>query len=331
MWAQTSELTGFQAVSADVSFEQTVVNAQDLTFVFGVHTNGTIDNGAGLLDDVSGSLNVTIPPCADQAGLQPDWVRIVIAEMHADAVGTSVFAAGDTGDPTWQTSICDRWPLSQDEIEYGQSSVSAVQCFADGDCDDDNLCTTETCDVGARTCVYDSVDCDDGSACTDDTCEPATGCVNTTITCDDENACTDDTCDVAAGCVFTLFDVPSVCDDSDACTDESCDPGSGCVNTTITCDDENACTDDTCDAFVGCIFMSFDVQARCDDGDACTDESCDTASGCVNTPVDPSVVCDDGDLVCTTDVCVSPTGCDNTPIDPAVVCDVRRRVHAGHL
>jgi len=48
--------------------------------------------------------------------------------------------------------------------------------------------------------------CNDNNACTTDTCNPATGCVFTPITCNDNNVCTTDTCDPATGCVFTPND-----------------------------------------------------------------------------------------------------------------------------
>jgi hypothetical protein len=48
------------------------------------------------------------------------------------------------------------------------------------DCDDANLCTTESCATGA--CLSTPMTCDDGSACTTDSCAPSSGCVNTPIT-----------------------------------------------------------------------------------------------------------------------------------------------------
>jgi hypothetical protein len=83
-----------------------------------------------------------------------------------------------------------------------------------GTCDDNNLCTTDTCDPsliipiqpsGFRMggCVNTPITCNDNNPCTTDTCDPASGCVFTPITCNDNNACTTDTCDPATGCVFT--------------------------------------------------------------------------------------------------------------------------------
>ncbi len=95
--------------------------------------------------------------------------------------------------------------------------------------------------------------CNDNNACTTDTCDPAIGCVFTpNPPCNDNNACTTDTCDPAIGCVFT----PNPpCNDNNACTTDTCDPAIGCVYTpNPPCNDNNPCTDDTCDPAIGCVF-----------------------------------------------------------------------------
>jgi YVTN family beta-propeller protein len=53
-------------------------------------------------------------------------------------------------------------------------------CDSAFDCNDENACTTDTCDAG-RVCVYPSVDCDDANPCTDESCDPQTGCVHTPV------------------------------------------------------------------------------------------------------------------------------------------------------
>jgi hypothetical protein len=49
-----------------------------------------------------------------------------------------------------------------------------LTCSVDADCDDGNLCSTETCDMGF--CSYSPVSCDDGNPLTFDFCNPLTGC-----------------------------------------------------------------------------------------------------------------------------------------------------------
>jgi hypothetical protein len=49
-----------------------------------------------------------------------------------------------------------------------------------GDCDDEDVCTTDRCDP-QDGCVHEdnSGKCDDGDECTDDSCDPDEGCVHT--------------------------------------------------------------------------------------------------------------------------------------------------------
>jgi hypothetical protein len=155
--------------------------------------------------------------------------------------------------------------------------------------------------VGAVECVV-SLDCDDNNVCTDDSC---VGNVcqysNNTLSCEDGDLCTES--DLCINGVCVSGPAPD-CDDGNICTDDSCDSVSGCVNApnSAPCDDGDACTtNDTC-ASAACVGGA---AANCDDGNACTDDSCDSATGCVNTP--NSGPCDDG-LWCTAnDVCSSGT------------------------
>jgi hypothetical protein len=69
-------------------------------------------------------------------------------------------------------------------------------CSGDGDCDDGDACTTDTCDAGA--CRLVAVDCEDGDLCTADTCTAGT-CQHPPVNCDDGRDCTADTC-VSGSC-----------------------------------------------------------------------------------------------------------------------------------
>jgi hypothetical protein len=159
---------------------------------------------------------------------------------------------------------------------------------------DNNLCNgTEFCDPALAftdpntgfgrlgTCA-DGPDltCNDNNACTTDTCDPLQGCVYTpNPPCNDNNACTTDTCDPLVGCVFTPN---GACNDNNACTTDTCDPLLGCVYTpNPPCTDNNVCTTDTCDPLLGCQFGTPDA---CDDNNPCTDDTCDPILGCQHTP-----------------------------------------------
>ena len=81
------------------------------------------------------------------------------------------------------------------------------------------------CDCSPFTVEYDpcaSLDCDDNNVCTTDSCiveNNQAGCVNNpgALDCDDDDVCTTDTCDATDGCVNTPGALD--CDDDDVCTD----------------------------------------------------------------------------------------------------------------
>jgi len=148
------------------------------------------------------------------------------------------------------------------------------RCHDDDDCPAAPLCSTVACVSGE--CVYAAKNCDDNNVCTADSCNASTGnCVNATLPgcsctvatqatdCDDENACTNDTCVVVSGTSGTCKNALITCDDDNACTFNECDPASGCVFPAVTNDtpctiandptaacDETICIDGVCEAVV---------------------------------------------------------------------------------
>ena len=100
------------------------------------------------------------------------------------------------------------------------------ECAVDRDCEDDNLCTDNTCDLPGGTCssVFNRAPCDDGVACTEgDQCSEGAcqaGRAQHNL-CDDDDVCTDDVCDAGAGCQHPENQSP--CDDGVVCTvDDRC-------------------------------------------------------------------------------------------------------------
>ena len=130
-------------------------------------------------------------------------------------------------------------------------------CSGDDECDDDKVCTTDTCTNGQclfkeiAGCCESDFDCDDKNACTLDLCSGFGGtCENNTIDgcclsnkdCDDQDTCTIDTCDENA-CSYT-----NVC-----CADDSeCNDG------------DDVCTEDKCvDSF--CQYIPTGVEGCCEE------------------------------------------------------------------
>ena len=239
----------------------------------------------------------------------------------------------DIGCVAGQSLTCDdNNPCTQDSCQAG---VGCHFVAADGVCSDGNECTVgDHCSNG--NCIPAGLaDCDDESVCTTDSCDPQSGCLHllnnapcddgdlcTTkdgcslgecvgtgeLTCSDGNSCTADSCDPVAGCQFTPAE--GECDDGIACTvDDYCAGGLCVAGGLLDCGDANPCTDDTCDFDAGCLHVN--NQAPCSDGNICT-----TADTCANGTCNGTgnLDCDDNNP-CTADACEQQTGCTHTPQD----------------
>ncbi|MBI3834995.1 MAG: hypothetical protein HY287_11760 [Planctomycetes bacterium] len=255
------------------------------------------------------------------------------------------------------TNVCDDHHLCTDDDVCGGGFCSGTpvsdctECTQDGDCDDLNACTTDTCQAGF--CIFtDNTDpCDDGNSCTaNDTCSGGVCVGGAAVVCNDGNVCTDDSCNPAGGCVYvnnsspcddgdacTTYDTcmnggcvggpPPDCNDHNVCTDDSCIPASGChhANNASACDDGNACTtNDTC-AGGSC---AGGPAPNCDDGNVCTDDSCTPGSGC--THVDNTNSCNDGHVCTSGDVC-SGGVCMGTPIPNCTECTQDSECNDGNV
>ncbi len=194
-------------------------------------------------------------------------------------------------------------------------------CTQNSDCNDNNACTDDTCNVGTGACVFtnNSAPClSDGIECTTDVCAggvcthpnsmAGTPCGNPSST-DCDGA---DTCNGSGLCITnTLPDLSPCTSDGNDCTNDVCVSGS-CThpNNSAPCDDALFCNGaDTCsggactihagdpctlplvcneatDSCVGCV-----TNADCNDGFSCTTDTCNAGS-CVYTPSDAA--CDNG-------------------------------------
>lgn len=196
------------------------------------------------------------------------------------------------------------------------ADITITECQNSADCDDGNLCTTDTCDA-SNLCVYtnNTLSCDDGSFCTaTDTCtngvcigsgDPCPGercndvldacveCLNSSQ-CDDGNPCTNNVCNASGDCTYPNNSLP--CNDGLFCTTtDTCSSGV-CVGSGNPCSSGQLC-DEGGNRCVQCLSNS-----DCNDGNVCTTDSCDAVTGeCVFT--NNTIACNDG-LFCTaTDVC----------------------------
>lgn len=194
------------------------------------------------------------------------------------------------------------------------------------DCDDQNPCTDDLCDL-EQGCHYqfNAKPCDDGDLCTvgdlcaQGACTPGAE----PLDCDDENVCTDDSCDGQKGCLHTPNTL--ACDDGNLCTaSDTCLQGKCQSNESVDCNDDNVCTTDLCGPLIGCVYVQNGLPCNdqnactiadtcsggvcaglgtlpCNDGNSCTDDACDAQKGCLFTPnVAP---CDDGNPCTVGDTC----------------------------
>jgi hypothetical protein len=153
------------------------------------------------------------------------------------------------------------------------SLPDVVQVYVDGpceddqDCDDQESCTTNSCNGGV--CVFepvaDGVDCNDGLYCTvTDKCLGGQ-CIDT-----QERDCSgaSDQCNVG------------VCnEDSDGCERQPVEDDTDCGD--LVCNDldlvQMTCQAGEC--------SSSRIIESCDDGEQCTFDECDPTDGCLNTPM----------------------------------------------
>jgi hypothetical protein len=208
------------------------------------------------------------------------------------------------------------------------------------DCDDQNECTTDTCDPATGLCdhanVVDLSACDFGGLpgiCTAGVCEDAMLCAG--VDCDDQNECTAESCDPADGeCDYTNVTAGMTCDFGGlpgVCGAGVCEDAMLCAG--VDCDDGNECTQDACDPMDGmcghtnvsdgttcdfgglpgvcgagvCEDLMLCAAVDCDDQNQCTEDTCDPMDGAWGyTTVTDGMSCDFGGLpgVCDTGACI---------------------------
>lgn len=193
--------------------------------------------------------------------------------------------------------------------------VALTECTVSADCNDGNVCTTDTC-TASNLCSYanNTLACNDGVFCTaTDTCsggacvgsgntcpgqlcnETLDRCVNclTNANCNDGNPCTDNVCNAIGNCTFPNNALS--CNDNLFCTATDVCSGGACVGSGNRCPGQ-AC-DEAGDRCVQCL-----TAADCNDNNVCTTDSCNTVTGtCVHTP--NTLPCSDGNFCTLTDVC----------------------------
>lgn len=213
------------------------------------------------------------------------------------------------------------------------------------DCDDDNVCTNDTCDpVTGCKHANNTADCSDGSLCTlVDKCSGGVCVGSGAPNCNDNEPCTTDSCVAATGCKNAPKVDDTACDDGNGCTMGDKCGGGKCAGVGQSCDDMNACTKNSCTVMNGCSNpneaggtpCTFDkchqnstclagkceagVEIDCDDNNVCTTDSCDPLTGCKHVNINGGD-CSDDNKCTTADTC-SAGACVGTPAVCAPVDD----------
>lgn len=211
----------------------------------------------------------------------------------------------------------------------GQLLVATVKirCGNTADCQDNNACTTDTCNLSTLFCEYTNVA--NGTACGNGTptseCDLPDSCLagvcnsnpksNATPCTDDGNQCTSDLCNGAGACAHTNKPAGTTCNDNQFCTiGEVCNVGFCGGGSQRSCADSFSCTIDSCNE-------ATDTCDHTPDNDACNDfqycngvEVCSVTAGC--QPGTPPNCSSDG-IACTeNDFCnESLNVCDGVPND----------------
>ena len=231
---------------------------------------------------------------------------VVVCDASKDTTCATNLCAAQTGKCSLVSALDGKACDADGSVCTSGDACAAGLCKAGAtvDCDDKNLCTTDSCD--AKTgCAHanNTLGCDaDGSVCTqNDACTAGVCKQGVYLDCEDNNVCTDDSCDAKLGCVNA--NNTAACNDGNACTSGDVCAGAKCAGKAVTCDDKNPCTTDSCDAKLGCANVA--NTAPCDaDGSLCTVGDTCADKVCLAGAKKP---CDDGE-VCTTDSCNPTTG-----------------------
>jgi hypothetical protein len=212
-----------------------------------------------------------------------------------------------------------------------ESLDACVQCLSAANCNDGNVCTTDSCN-GQGSCVNsnNTIACNDGLFCTQtDQCsggacvgsgnrcpglicdEPNDRCVQclSPADCNDGNLCTNDVC---SGNVCSNPNNSNSCNDFLFCTSNDTCSGGACVGGANPCASPSFCSE-SFDACVQCL-----QDSHCNDGNPCTTDSCQFGS-CQNQ--NNSVACNDGAFCTASDVCSGGVCVGSGNACPGLLCN----------
>src|SRR5579884_596359 len=148
-------------------------------------------------------------------------------------------------------STCPSATCSTATCTNGVCGLSPIGdcCTSDGQCDDKNPCTIDSCDLGNNTCVHTAVTRTASDQCHDvGTCDPSTGqCSNPAkvdgTTCTGDNKCFQSYSCQQGTCTGSQ---PVACAAGEVCNTISCDPTTGACTVATPTDNGTPCSTDLC-------------------------------------------------------------------------------------
>lgn len=194
--------------------------------------NDTCQFGGSCIPGAAASCNQPPGPCYD-AGYCDYASGDCVYTPKGD------YAPCDDGSSCTSGDICLGGTCSGSALPDGSWCSDSNLCTTDDSCQDGScepgepfMCkkSSDACHV-ANTCdpylgcSESPIDCDDGNVCTTDSCDKDTGCQHAPVVCEASDAChSAGTCNPLSGCAET----PITCDDGSPCTTDTCDPSGGC-------------------------------------------------------------------------------------------------------
>jgi hypothetical protein len=160
VWAQTSHATGLVSVSLDIVFDsqEVSVTANDVFpfsgglfhgLVFTSLTNGLADNGAGRVEDLSGSYAPASGCAATPTGVGPvNWSRVAIVEMQANVSTNPRIMPEATGNGVYGTAVCGMANTPESDITYTGINALVTDIDGDGDLDLNDYAILQSCHTG---------------------------------------------------------------------------------------------------------------------------------------------------------------------------------------
>ncbi len=213
----------------------------------------------------------TIDTCDAYVGCVPEFVESVCCSNGLSVCADKDVCTTDLCNEEQGTCshVANTAACNDGDACTGPDECASLVCSGPTlDCDDKNICTSDSCVQELGGCVYDATpgSCSDGNACTqNDKCVGGT-CAGSALSCADGKVCTQDSCDPLSGCKYTQ--VTGACNDGNACTSDTFCTPQGCVGKPTNCDDANTCTNDSCNPLSGCSYQP--IAGACDDGKACS-------------------------------------------------------------